>query len=66
MRTGVEFQLITDEQQWAIFDSAARRLLHVAGAEFADRWDTGEYAGSDEPGVMQVAILRPDGWPHAS
>ena len=63
---GVSFELISDEEQWEIFDDAARRLLNVDGSEFARRWDCGEYLGSDEPGVMQVAILRPNGWPHAS
>ena len=63
---GVSFELISDEEQWEIFDDAARRLLDVDGSEFARRWDCGEYLGSDEPGVMQVAILRPNGWPHAS
>lgn len=63
---GVSFELISNEEQWEIFDDAARRLLNVGGSEFARRWDAGEFLGSDEPGVMQVAILRPDGWPHAS
>ena len=63
---GVSFELISDEEQWEIFDDAARRLLNVDGSEFARRWDSGEFLGSDEPGVMQVAILRPNGWPHAS
>ena len=63
--TGVTFSLISAEEQWEIFDDAARRLLDIDGAEFARRWDCGEYLGKDEPGVMQVAILRPSGWPHA-
>ncbi len=60
--TGVSFELISDEEQWEIFDDAALRILGVDGSEFARRWDCGEYLGSDEPGVIQVAILRPSGW----
>ena len=63
---GVSFELISAEEQWKIFDEAARRLLDMDGSEFARRWDCGEILGSDEPGVMQVAILRPNGWPQAS
>ena len=64
--TGVSFELISDEEQWKTFDDAARRLLGVAGSEFARRWDCGEFLGSDEPGVRQVAILRPNGWAQPS
>ena len=35
----------------------------IDGIEFARRWDSGEFLNRDEPGVMQVAILRPHGWP---
>ncbi len=62
---GVSFELISAEEQWEIFDDAARRLLDIDGFEFARRWDGGEFLNRDEPGVMQVAILRPHGWPHA-
>ena len=62
---GVSFELVTAEEQWEIFDDAARRLLDIDGFEFARRWDNGEFLNRDEPGVMQVAILRPHGWPHA-
>ena len=63
---GVSFERISAEEQWEIFDDASRRLLDIDGAEFAGRWDRGEFVGRDEPGVMQVAILRPSGWPNAS
>ena len=63
---GVSFELISAEEQWEIFDDASRRLLNMDGAEFADRWDRGEFVDKDDPGVMQVAILRPSGWPNAS
>ena len=63
---GVSFELISAEEQWDIFDDASRRLLDLDGAEFASKWDSGEFVGKDEPGVMQVAILRPSGWPNAS
>ena len=62
---GVIFELISAEEQWEIFDDAARRLLNIDGSEFARRWDGGEFLDRDEPGVMQVAILRPHGWPHS-
>ena len=64
--TGVSFELISAEEQWEIFDDEARRLLDADSAEFARLWGCGEFLGRDEPGVMQVAILRPNGWPHAS
>ena len=60
---GVSFELISAEEQWEIFDDAARRLLDIDGIEFARRWDSGEFLNRDEPVVMQVAILRPHGWP---
>ena len=63
--TGVSFELISAEEQWKIFDTTARRILNVSGAEFARRWDNGEYFDRDEPGVMQVAILRPNGSSHS-
>ncbi len=62
---GVIFELISADEQWEIFDDAARRLLDIDGLEFARRWDNGEFLNRDEPGVMQVAILRPHGWPVA-
>ncbi len=62
---GVSFKLISAEEQWEIFDDAARRLLDIDGLEFARRWDDGDFLNRDEPGVMQVAILRPHGWPHS-
>ena len=62
---GVSFKLISAEEQREIFHDAARRLLDIDGSEFARRWDDGEFLDRDEPGVMQVAILRPHGWPHS-
>ena len=64
--TGVTFELVTAEEQWKIFDGAARRLLDIDGTEFARRWDAGEYLNRDESGVKQVAILRPYGWPRTA
>ena len=52
---GVIFELISAEEQWEIFDDAARRLLNIDGSEFARRWD-GAFLDRDEPGG-QVAIL---------
>lgn len=42
---GVSFELISAEEQWKIFDDAARRLLDMDGPEFARRWDSGEFFG---------------------
>ena len=64
--TDVTFELVSAEEQWKIFDDAARRLLDIDGAEFARRWDRGEYLNRDESAVKQVAILRPHGWSHAA
>ena len=60
----VTFDLISDEEQWEIFDASAGRLLGMDGTEFASKWDDGEFIGKDDPGIMQVAILRPSGWTH--
>ena len=64
--TGEAFGLVSAEEQWKILDDAARRLLDVDAAEFARRWDRGEYLNKDESAVKQVAILRPHGWSHAA
>ncbi|WP_419946514.1 hypothetical protein [Candidatus Poriferisodalis sp.] len=57
--SGVTYELIDDQQQWQIFDEAARRLLSIDGEEFERRWERGEYLDNDDSGVMQVAFLRP-------
>ena len=57
----IEVEKIDAEDSWAIFDGAARRLLHLSGEEFAARWDAGEYAVDDDTRVMRVAMLRPSG-----
>ena len=62
LMTSVEANLMSAEEHWEMFDNAARRHLDMSGSEFALRWDRGEYFDKDEPWVMYVAGLRPDGW----
>lgn len=57
----IEFQKITQEESWGIFDAAARRWLHVDARTFVERWDAGSYADDSDPAVMRVAMLRPGG-----
>lgn len=61
MGGNVEFELISEQESWDVFDDASQRLLGIPGADFASRWDAGEYASADEINVMQVAMLRPSG-----
>jgi hypothetical protein len=47
---------------WSLFDSAARRHLHMSGEEFLRAWDAGVFDDPDPDshrGVMDVAILIP-------
>ena len=57
----VEFEKISADRSWGIFDQAAHRLLGIDGATFAERWDSGSYADDSETDVMKVAMLRPSG-----
>jgi hypothetical protein len=61
MTTEVEFDFISPDESWEVFDEAAHRLLDMSGDEFARRWDAGAYAQDDQIEVMQVAMLRPGG-----
>ena len=62
--TSVDSHLISAEEHWEMFDNAARLRLNMSGEEFARRWDAGEYYDRDEPWVMFVASLRPNGRAH--
>ena len=53
---GVEF--LTPEQSRARFDELARLKLGISGAEFARRWEAGEYA-ADPEAVVELAVLLP-------
>jgi hypothetical protein len=35
--------LVTPEEARTLFDQRARKLLHISGEEFLQRWDAGEY-----------------------
>jgi hypothetical protein len=61
MSGAVEFEQITKDESWGVFDAAAHRLLGCSGEEFARAWDEGRYAHDDEVAVMKVAMLRPSG-----
>lgn len=57
----VNFEKITADGSWQIFDRAAHRLLGIDAATFAERWDSGSYADDSSTDVMKVAMLRPSG-----
>ena len=53
-----EYEVLTPEEAWDIFDQAARRLLHMRGEDFIRKWDAGEFPGDPEqPGVEEVGML---------
>ena len=60
--TEIEVTELTPEEQTEQLEREARRLLNVGAKEFARRWHAGEYRGSDDPKVTQVAMLLPDAW----
>jgi hypothetical protein len=59
--SSVTFEKITAEEAWVMFDKAAKRVLKMSGEEFARRWDSGEFAKSTTPEMMEVLVLRPYG-----
>lgn len=60
--TETEIAELTEEQLLAIIDREARQMFNISGEEFSRRWRDGEYRDSDDPRIMQVAILLPDAW----
>ena len=46
------------EQARARFDELARLTLGISGAEFARRWEAGQYA-ADPEAVVELAVLLP-------
>lgn len=61
MAEAVEFEVIDQDESWAIFDENAHRLLDMSGEEFAKRWDAGEFQPVEDTRVMQLVMLRPSG-----
>ena len=57
--SSVTFQKVTEEEAWEMFDRASKRILNMPGAEFARRWDAGEYKDCATPEMMEVLVLRP-------
>jgi hypothetical protein len=57
----VTVETISSDQAWKVFDRARRRVLGMLGADFAERWDAGEFAGATTPEMMEVLVLRPHG-----
>lgn len=54
-------ELLTEDEAYAAFDAAARFFLDISGEDFAQKWDAGELEESENPAIMDVAILRPGG-----
>ncbi len=50
---------LTLEEGCALLDRQARRYLGISGEEFVRRYKAGEFASSDTPEVMRVAMLLP-------
>ena len=50
---------LTLEEGRALLDRQARRYLGISGEEFVRRYKAGEFANSDTPEVMRVAMLLP-------
>lgn len=50
---------LSREEGAALFDGRVRRWLGMSGTEFLERWDAGEFLGSDNPAVMAIATLIP-------
>jgi hypothetical protein len=52
---------MSPEDQWQIFDSYARELLGMSGAEFLERLKSGELSPEDDSRVFHLTIMRPLG-----
>ena len=51
---------MSEAEEWAMFDRAARHYLGVSGKDFLHRWRAGEYSDPDsDRKVMRVALLIP-------
>ena len=53
---------LTCEDGRALFDKVAEREMSMSGAEFLERWDSGEWAGmnlDDVPGLVEVWAALP-------
>ena len=55
----VQIEFVTDDEEVARFDRAARKFLELSGEEFAARLDAGDLKGLNQSAAMRVAILRP-------
>lgn len=42
-----------------LLDREARVVLHISGAEFAEKWAAGDYMDADDPRITDLAILLP-------
>ena len=55
--TGVEYREITREEAWAMLDADTHRYLGISAAEFARRYNAGEYDDpDDDPFIMRLAF----------
>ena len=52
---------LSPEEGWALLDAHARETLGISAAEFARKWDAGEFGDDpdDNPHVMLLASLLP-------
>ena len=50
---------LTREEEFAIFERAARRYMDMSGEEFLRRWKTGDFEDPDSFEVLHVGIRIP-------
>ena len=55
----VQIDAIGQDEGAQILDATARRLLHMSGAEFVERWNRGDTDDMDHVAAMKVAMLIP-------
>lgn len=58
----VEVVELTEDESGALFDRVARRHMGISGAEFLQRWDSGEWNNinlDDVDGLVEVWAFLP-------
>jgi hypothetical protein len=58
----VQIVQVAEEDATDMFDEVTQRAMGMAGSEFMQRWDAGEYEGVDfdqVPGLVEVWMYLP-------
>lgn len=61
---GVTFVDLTPEEAWAEFDAEVRTRLGIGAADFARRYDAGEYDDPDDDPVVRTLAFDYEGLRH--